>query len=118
MERAASQVQTLPSVVSPPLSVKGMAQAFSCLYFFSKQCIVHTTNYEPLLDLMSYLGAKIKEKTGKDMNVTYTSKKTIQEMVYIMSEILEKPIYLKARENLITFLFFLMKPQTVQLQSN
>lgn len=99
MERAASQVQTLPSVVSPPLSLKEMEQAFSCLCFFNKQCIAHTTNYEPLLDLMSYLGAKIKEKTGKGMNVTYTSKKTIQEMVYIMSDILEKKIFESMRES-------------------
>jgi hypothetical protein len=36
MERNASKVQTLPSVVSPPLPAKGMEQAFSCLYFWRK----------------------------------------------------------------------------------
>ena len=84
MERDASKVQTLPSVVSPPLPAKGMEQAFSCL-FLTKQRIAHTTNYEPLLDLMSYLGVYIKEKIGKGMNAIYTSEKTIQEMVFIMS---------------------------------
>ena len=41
---------------------------------------------------MSYVGVKIKEKIGKGMNATYTSEKTIQEMVFVMSEILEKKI--------------------------
>ena len=71
MERNASKVQTLPIVVRPPLPAKGMEQAFSCLYFLTKQRIAHTTNYEPLLDLMSYLGVKIKEEIGKGMNATY-----------------------------------------------
>ena len=43
MESAASQVQTLPSVVNPPLPARGMQQAFSCLYFLTKQHIAHTT---------------------------------------------------------------------------
>jgi hypothetical protein len=50
----------------------------------TKQRIAHTTNYEPLLDLMSYLGVKIKEKIGKGMNTTHTSEK--KEMVSITSE--------------------------------
>ena len=99
MERNASKVQTLPIVVRPPLPAKGMEQAFSCLYFLTKQRIAHTTNYEPLLDLMSSLGVKIKEKIGKGMNATYTSEKTIQEMVFIMSEILEKKILESMRES-------------------
>ena len=62
MERDATKVQTLPSIVSPPLPAKGMEQAFGCLYFLTKQCIAHTTNYEPLLILMNYLGVHIKVK--------------------------------------------------------
>ena len=98
-ERDASKVWTLRSIFSPPLPAKGMEQAFSCLYFLTKQRIAHTTNYEPLLDLMSYLGVKIKEKIGKGMNATYTSEKTIQEMVFVMSESLEKKMLESMRES-------------------
>ena len=75
MEKAAPQVQTLPSVVSPAVPTKGMEQAFSCLYFLTKQRIAHTTNYEPLLDLVGYLGIDIKARISKARNTTYTSEK-------------------------------------------
>ena len=32
-----------------------MEQAFTCLYFLTKQRIPHKTNHEPLLNLVSYL---------------------------------------------------------------
>ena len=44
MESAASQVQTLPSVVSPPLPARGMEQAF----ILFDQATYSSHNYEPL----------------------------------------------------------------------
>ena len=45
------------------------------------------------------MGVKIKEKIAKGMNATYTSEKMIQEMVFIMSEILEMKILNDMRES-------------------
>ena len=69
------------------------------LILLTKQRIAHTTNYEPLLDLVGYLGIDIKAKISKARNTTYTSEKTIQEMVFIMSEVLEKKILEDMRES-------------------
>ena len=53
----------------------------------SKRRIPHTTNYEPLLDLVRFLGIDIKSKICIARNATYTSDKPIQEIVYVISEI-------------------------------
>ena len=75
---------------NPPVSAKGMEQAFCCLYFLTKQKIAHTTNYEPLLDLVGLLGVHIKAKISIARNATYTSDKTIQKIVCIMSDVIGK----------------------------
>ena len=90
IEAASSTVATLVSVVNPVTPAKGMEQAFTCLYFLTKRQIAHTTNYEALLDLVGYLGTDIKKQIRKAKNATYTSNKTIQEMVFILSEVLEE----------------------------
>ena len=75
---------SIASAVNPPVPSQGMEQAFSCLYFLCKQRIPHTTNYEPLLDLAGLLGIDIKANISIARNATYTSDKTIQEMVYVI----------------------------------
>lgn len=69
-----------------------MEQAFSCLYFLVKNHIAHTTNYESLLDLLAFLGLDVKSKISVAKNATYVSDKSIQEMVYILSEVIENGI--------------------------
>ena len=51
---------------------------------------MQTTNSEPLLDLISPLGIDIKYKISTAKNATYTSDKTNQDMVYIISDVIEK----------------------------
>ena len=65
----------------------GIHQAFACLYFLVKQKITHTTNFEPLLDFLEFLGLHVKNKIRVAKNATYTSHKSIQEMVSILSEV-------------------------------
>ena len=79
-------------LVAPAISVKAMEQAFTCLYFLAKHRIPQTTNFEPLLDLVGYLGVSIKKDISMGKNATYTSDKTIQEMIFIISEVLQNQI--------------------------
>ena len=82
----------------PPLSIRKLLEspyiekAFTCLYFLLKNKISHTINFEPLLDLFSFLGVNIKEQIRTARNATYTSDKSIQEMVFILSEVIESKI--------------------------
>ena len=61
-------------------------KAFVCLYFRTKQRIAHTTNYEPLLDLVGFFGNHTIGQIREARNATYTSEKTIQERVFVTSE--------------------------------
>ena len=70
----------------------GIHQAFACLYFLVKQKIAHTTNFEPLLDFLEFLGLHVKSKIRVAKNATYTSSKSIQEMVSILSKVIENRI--------------------------
>ena len=71
------------SAINPVVPAMGNGASFCCLYFLTIQRIAHTTNYEPLL---GFLGVDVKAMIR---NATYTSDKTIQEMVFIMSEVIE-----------------------------
>ena len=92
MEAASSVTKNITVAINREVPVRGMEQAFCCLYFLTKQRIAHTTNYEPLLDLVGFLGTDIKAKISKARNATYTSDKTIQEMVFIISDVLKRKI--------------------------
>jgi len=58
----------------------------------AKQRIPHTTNYEPLLDLLGLLGVDVKSKIQIAKNAMYTSDKAIQEMLFVISEVIETRI--------------------------
>ena len=90
-ERTAAR-PSLSSTITPALPAKGMEQAFACLYFMAKQRIPHTTNYEPLLDLVGFLGININELISVARNALYTSDKAIKEMLYVISEFIEQQI--------------------------
>ncbi|XP_065843451.1 zinc finger protein 862-like [Oscarella lobularis] len=91
--------ESVPATINPPLSAESLLQAFSCLYFLLKQRIAHTTNFEPLLDLFEFLGVHIKAGLRVAKNALYTSDQSIQEMVYVLSEVVEKKILKSIRES-------------------
>lgn len=78
--------------IIPAVSFQTMTKVFACLYFLCKQRIAHTTNYEPLLDFIGFLGDKLKEKVFVGRNAHYTSRKSIQEYLKCLSDVLEKDI--------------------------
>ena len=88
---------TIQSAINPQVPVKPIEQAFTCLYFLAKQRIAHTTNFEPLLDLMQLLGLDMKAKMQVAKNALYTSEKSIQEV--IISEVIEMLILNKVRQS-------------------
>ena len=53
--------------------------------FLAKQRIPHTTNFEPLLDLLGLLGVNVKSRIQIARNALYTSDKSVQEMVSVIS---------------------------------
>lgn len=80
---------SIVETVTPPIPRKGIHQAFRCLYFLPKHRIPHTTNYKPLLDLLATLGLTTKADIHVAKNATYTSDKSIQEMLYALSDTIE-----------------------------
>ena len=75
--------------MNPGIPAKGIEQAFTNLYFLAKQRIAHTTNFEPLPHLLGLLALYVKSKAK---NALYTSDKAIQEMVFVISEVIEMQI--------------------------
>ena len=57
--------------VLPAVPAKGMEHAFSSLYYLVKHRVSHTTIYEPLLDLLEYLGVPVKSVKPKRMLLQY-----------------------------------------------
>lgn len=91
--------KTIQSAINPRIPAKGIEQAFTSLYFLAKQRIAHTTNFEPLLDLLGLLGLNVKSKIQIAKNALYTSDKSIQEMVFVISEVIETHILDEIRES-------------------
>ena len=56
-------------------------------YFLAKLRIAHTTNFEPLFDLLGVFGLNVKSKIKVAKNALYTSVKAIQEMVLVISRL-------------------------------
>lgn len=90
---------TIQSGINPQIPTKPIEQAFTCLYFLAKQRIAHTTNFEPLLNLMGLLGLDVKAKIQVAKNALYTSDKSIQEMIFAISEVIEMRILKEVRES-------------------
>ena len=98
LECEKTSTTNIQSAINPVIPAKGIEQAFISLYFLAKQRIPHTTNYEPLLDLLGILGLNVKSKIQIAKNAVYTSDKAIQEMLYVISEIIETQILNEMRE--------------------
>ena len=93
LDLAAAATPTISQAIQlPEVPARGIEQAFSCLYFLVKQRIPHTTNFEPLLDLLHLMGIPTKADIHVTKNATYTSNKSIQEMLYCISEVIESKI--------------------------
>jgi len=87
-ESESASTVNIANALNPSVPLNAIQQTFECLYFLVKQKIAHTTNFEPLLDLLEYLGVNIRVAK----NATYTSRTSIQEMVLILSEVIENTI--------------------------
>lgn len=72
------------------ISTDGMVKAFQCLYFLAKHNIAHTTNFSPLLDLLTQLGLDVKSKLYQGANAKYTSNTSIKEFLECLSEVIEQ----------------------------
>ena len=83
MEAECKTTSDIAVVIHPEASLSEMSQVFAALYFLSKQRIAHTTNFEPILDLLGFLGNELKSKIRCGKNATYCSVKSIQENVYV-----------------------------------
>ena len=101
LELAATTTPSISEAIVhlPEVPVKGIEKAFSCLYFLAKRRIPHTTNYEPFLDCLSFLAMNIKAEISLAKNATYTSDKAIQEMLYVLSEVIEMGILKEMKES-------------------
>ena len=99
LELSVQSSQNIVSDMNPVVPKNGIEKAFACLYFLAKQRIAHTTNFEPLLDLLELHGLKVKSEIQIARNATYTSCKSIQEMIFILSEVIEMNILTEMRES-------------------
>ena len=89
LESETATTVRIASAVNPSVASDGIHQEFACLYFLVKQKIAHTTNFEPSLDFLEFLCLHVKSKIRVAKNATYTSCKSIQEMVPFLSEVIE-----------------------------
>ena len=100
LQREASQFKNIGELLnkSKELSKDSMVKAFQCLYFLTKRNIPHTTNFEPLLDLLTDLGLDVKSKLCQGENAKYTSNTSIKEFLLALSDIVEMEILSELRK--------------------
>lgn len=92
---AASPLEALQA----PVSRGAMQKAFASLYYLCKRRIAHTTNYEPLLDLLTFLGLNVKDQMAAGKNATYCSQRAIKEMVTCLSSVIEDKILRELKQS-------------------
>ena len=76
-----------------------MKQAFACLYFLCQADIPHATIFESLLDLIAYLGVPTKANIRRGRSATYCSEKSVQDMLYCISDVVESDIILELQQS-------------------
>lgn len=96
---AESQHENITEAIIPSVSLNDMSKTFACLYFLWKPRMAHTTNFEPLLDFIGFLGDNIRGNIYQGRNAHYTSRKSIQEMLKCMSDIIEEDILADLRKS-------------------
>ena len=72
---------------------KAFIGALKAMYFLNKREIAHTTNFMPLLDLGKSLGATYLNDMHIGGNASYTSERTMQELVRALGETVSIEIY-------------------------
>lgn len=102
---------TITENIQPEICLSSMAKTFACAYFLCKNRIAHRTNFGPLVDFIDFLGVKLS-KICIGMNATYHSDKSIQEMLYAMSNLIEDRI-LDDFKNQISLLLCLIRRQMI-----
>ena len=63
-----------------------MKVALACIYFMAKEEIPHTTKYEPVMKLLSYLGLPHIEVLNKGGNAKYTSYRIVDELLTLLGD--------------------------------
>ena len=72
---------------------KAFIGALKTTYFLNKREIAHTTNFMPLLDLGKSLGATYLNDMHIGGNASYTSERTMQELVRALGKTVSMEIY-------------------------
>ena len=96
---ACASVNICQAIQLPLVPARGLEQAFSCLYWLAKQRIAHVWNFEPVLNLLKFLGLDVKGDIHVAKNATYMSNKSIQDMLYCLSEVIETGILNSMKES-------------------
>ena len=58
----------------------------TCVYFMAKEEIPHTTKYEPMMKLLSYLGLPHLDVLNKGGNAKYTSYRVVDELLTLLGD--------------------------------
>ena len=66
--------------------------ALKVIHWLAKEEVAHTTKFQSLVELAIDLGAKDLKALNKGENAKYTSERTIQEMVHVLSATVEEEI--------------------------
>ncbi|XP_078000900.1 zinc finger protein 862-like [Glandiceps talaboti] len=75
------------------LEMEALIGALRCVYFLMKRELPHTTNLVPLLDLVKSLGCSYLDcLQSTERNHSYTSERTIQEMVWSIGEVIRSDV--------------------------
>ena len=60
--------------------------ALACVYFMAKEEIPHTTKYEPMMKLLSYLGLPHLDVLNEGGNAKYTSCRVVDELLTLLGD--------------------------------
>nr|XP_006814993.1 PREDICTED: zinc finger protein 862-like [Saccoglossus kowalevskii] len=90
LEVTAAASQNIGEIIQPEVNRDAITSAFIVLDFLAKQRIPLTTNFEPVLDLLSQLGLSVKKNLRVSKNAMYCSDKSIKEMLAILLSTIEE----------------------------
>ncbi|KAJ8043554.1 hypothetical protein HOLleu_10692 [Holothuria leucospilota] len=86
--------------------------AMKCLYWLAKREIPHTTNFEPLLELVKSMGCDYLNNLYKGKNAKYTSQRTIKELLDAMCQTIRQTIQ---RDIIASTYFGMMVDETTDI---
>ena len=71
---------------------KAFIAALKVMHWLAKEEIAHTTKFESLISLAINIGAKELKALSKGANATYTSERTMHEIIEVLSATVEEEI--------------------------